>query len=64
MDVTFLESETFFPSLVSTSSLQGEIRDQELNWWTWQGFEDNPVQMSDGNEAVICEERRDNPNII
>ncbi|RVW24808.1 Retrovirus-related Pol polyprotein from transposon TNT 1-94 [Vitis vinifera] len=30
----------------------GEIRDEELNWWTWQGFEDNPVQMSDGNEAV------------
>ncbi|RVW39236.1 Retrovirus-related Pol polyprotein from transposon TNT 1-94 [Vitis vinifera] len=64
MDVTFLESETFFSSSVSTSSLQGEIRDEELNWWTWQGFEDNPVQMSDGNEAVISEEMRYNPDII
>ena len=43
MDVTFLESETLFSSSVSTSSFQGEIRDEELNWWTWKGFEDNPV---------------------
>ena len=64
MDVTFLESKTFFPSSVSISSLQGEIRDEALNWWTWQGFEDNPIQMSDDNEAVISEERRDNPDII
>ena len=35
-----------------------------MNWWTWQGFEDNPVQMSDGNEAVVSEEMRDNPDII
>ena len=35
-----------------------------MNWWTWQGFEDNPVQISDGNEAVVSEERRDNPDIV
>ena len=56
MDVTFLESETFFLSLMSTSSLQGEIWDEELNCWDWPGFEDNPVPMSDGNEAVVIQE--------
>ncbi|KAL6337829.1 hypothetical protein AAG906_002294 [Vitis piasezkii] len=64
MDVTFLESETFFSSSVSTSSLQGEIRDEKLNWWTWRGFEDNPVQMTDGNKAVVSEEMRYNLDII
>ena len=49
---------------MSTSSLQGEIWDEELNCWDWPGFEDNPVQMSDGNEAVVSEERRDNLDII
>ena len=64
MDVTFLESETFFPSSVSTLSLQREIGDEKLNWWTWQGFEDNPVQLSDNNEVVVSEERRHNLDII
>ena len=64
MDVTFLESETFFPSSVSTLSLQREIRDEKLNWWTWQGFEDKPVQLSDNNEVVVSEERRHNLDII
>ena len=30
MDVTFLESEPFFPT--PTSSLQGETRDEEYKW--------------------------------
>ena len=64
MNVTFLESKTFFPSSVATSSLQGEIREKELNRWNWPGFEDNLVQMSNGNEAMVSEERRDNLDII
>ena len=32
MDVTFLESETFYPSLVPNSSLQGETQVEETNW--------------------------------
>jgi len=32
MDVTFLESNTFFPSPASNSTLQGEHRDEEQNW--------------------------------
>ena len=31
MDVTFLESDTFFPSSASNSTLQGEIQDEEQN---------------------------------
>ena len=32
MDVTFLESETFYPSPVPNSSLQGETQVEETNW--------------------------------
>ena len=32
VDVTFLESENYFPSLVSNSPLQGEIHGEERNW--------------------------------
>ena len=32
MDVTFLESDTFYSPLVSNCSLQGEIQDEEQNW--------------------------------
>ena len=45
MDVTFLESETFFPPQASNSPLQGKIRDEkEQNWFgpKWLGVEDGP----------------------
>ena len=32
MDITFLESETFYPSPVPNSSLQGETQVEETNW--------------------------------
>ena len=40
MDVTFLESKTFFPKQATHSSLQGEILSEEQNWVNWPGFED------------------------
>ncbi|RVW79171.1 Retrovirus-related Pol polyprotein from transposon TNT 1-94 [Vitis vinifera] len=52
------------PCVIRCIFVGGDIRDEKLNWWTWQGFEDNPVQMSDGNEAVASEEMRDNLDII
>lgn len=39
MDVTFLESETFFPKQATHSSLQGEILSEEQNWENWPSFE-------------------------
>ncbi|GMY05931.1 DNA mismatch repair protein MSH3 [Fagus crenata] len=33
MDVTFLESENFYPSPVPNSSLQGETQVEGLNWF-------------------------------
>jgi hypothetical protein len=40
MDVTFLETEPFFPSPVPTSPRQGEIQADEPNWlkFDWPGF--------------------------
>ena len=32
MDVTFLESETFYPSLIPNSPIQGKTQVEELNW--------------------------------
>ena len=47
--VNFLESEIFCPSPLSTSPLQGEIRDEELNWlrFDWPGFNDNEIQVNE-----------------
>ncbi|KAF7145766.1 hypothetical protein RHSIM_Rhsim04G0082900 [Rhododendron simsii] len=64
MDVTFLESETFFPSSVSNSSLQGEIRDEEQNWWDCLRFEYNPVQISSKNKEVDSEEKKADADVI
>uniref|UniRef100_A0A2N9HDA0 Reverse transcriptase Ty1/copia-type domain-containing protein n=1 Tax=Fagus sylvatica TaxID=28930 RepID=A0A2N9HDA0_FAGSY len=54
MDVTFLESDTFFPSPASNSTLQGELRDEEQNWWGSEELdvEDNPAHMNDGNDMI------------
>ena len=54
MDVTFLESDTFFPSPASNSTLQGELRDEVQNWWGSEELhvEDNPAHMNDGNDMI------------
>ena len=49
MDVTYLEYEYFFSSLESNSSLQGEIRVEEQNWWDFPKVEkvsNSPIQVS------------------
>ncbi|KAL6322495.1 hypothetical protein AAG906_009794 [Vitis piasezkii] len=38
MDVTFIESENFFTSQSSRSSLQGEMMSEEQNWENWPSF--------------------------
>uniref|UniRef100_A0A2N9I8R7 Integrase catalytic domain-containing protein n=1 Tax=Fagus sylvatica TaxID=28930 RepID=A0A2N9I8R7_FAGSY len=54
MDVTFLESDTFFPSSASNSTLQRELRDEKQNWWGSEELdvEDNPTHMNDGNDMI------------
>lgn len=62
MDVTFLESDTFFPSPASNSTLQGELRDEEHNWLGCEGLdvENNPTHINDGND-MIERDVQDNP---
>ncbi|WJZ84417.1 hypothetical protein VitviT2T_004022 [Vitis vinifera] len=54
MDVTFLESENFFPSPVSNSPLQGEIHGEERNWLDVEILDvgDNLAHPNDGNNMV------------
>ena len=54
MDVTFLESEKKFPSLVSNSPLQGEIHGEERNWLDVEMLDvgDNLAHPNDGNDMV------------
>ncbi|KAJ7969169.1 Retrovirus-related Pol polyprotein from transposon TNT 1-94 [Quillaja saponaria] len=59
MDVTFLESETFFPKQVIHSSLQGEILGEEQNMEKWPGFED--VSVIENNEAQVIEVQLEEP---
>ena len=40
MDVTFLESDTFYSLAVSNFSLQGETQVKEMNWLTFDWFKD------------------------
>ena len=54
MDVTFLESDTFFPSPVSNSPFQGEIHGEERNWLDVEVLDigDNLAHLNDGNNMV------------
>lgn len=54
MDVTFLESDTFFPSPVSNSPLQGEIHGEDQNWLDVEVLDvnDNLAHRMDGNDMV------------
>ena len=53
MDVTFLESEFFFPSLVSNFPLQGEIHGEERNWLDVEvDVGNNLAHPNDGNDMV------------
>ena len=59
MDVTFLESDTFFPSLASNFLLQGEIYGEERNWLDVEVLDvggndvgDNLAHPNDGNDMV------------
>jgi hypothetical protein len=49
MDVTFLESETFFSSSVPDSPRQGEIRNDEPNWlqFDWPSLKDNDINNTE-----------------
>ena len=69
MDVTFLESETFFPSSASNSSFQGEMQDEKQNWKNWENWSglggcpiqfNNEVKNCNENEVMISEEIRIN----
>jgi len=40
MDVTFLESDTFYSLAASNFSLQGETQVREMNWLTFDWFKD------------------------
>ena len=40
MDVSFLESDTFYSPAASNSSLQGETQVEEMNWLTFDWFKD------------------------
>lgn len=39
MGITFVESESFFSSLVSNSFIQEEIQNEQHNWWDCVTFE-------------------------
>ena len=61
MDVTFLESDTFFPSLASNSTLQEEHHDEDQNWLGGQqhllggeGLDvgNNPTYMNNEDERI------------
>jgi len=61
MDVTFLESNTFFSSPASNSTLQGELQDEEQNWLDNEqhllggeglDVEDCPAPMNDENNRI------------
>jgi hypothetical protein len=49
MDVTFLESETFFSSSVPDSPRQGEITNDEPNWiqFNWPSLKDNDTNNTE-----------------
>ncbi|KAK2991229.1 hypothetical protein RJ640_018312 [Escallonia rubra] len=65
MDVTFLESETFFPKQATHSSLQGEILSEEPNWKKWPGFEDVSVMgNNEANKAPIAEGQPQEPMTV
>ncbi|XP_059659238.1 uncharacterized protein LOC132306059 [Cornus florida] len=56
MDVTFLESETFFSKQGSHSSLQGELLCEEQNvdnWENWPGFEDTNLEVNQIDEIQL-----------
>ena len=40
MDVTLLESDTFYSHAASNSSLPGETKVEEMNWLTFDWFKD------------------------
>ncbi|KAJ8632465.1 hypothetical protein MRB53_025801 [Persea americana] len=59
MDVTFLETETFYPSPTAKSALQEELQDEEVNWLatTWLESEGDSKQHNDGNTAIRSTEQ-------
>ena len=60
MDVTFLEFEPFYPSLVSNSDLQGETRSEELNWMMTLGSGAENVDAALQDVAPESERTRNN----
>lgn len=68
MDVTFLESENYYSSTVSTSRLQGETCDAEQKWWDCPRLEEvqetglapeSGKEIRGGNEVVTVEENKE-----
>ena len=61
MDVTFIESENFFTSQSSRSSLQGEMMSEEQNWENWPSFEEtsNDIREVQQREpiAILIDQR-------
>ena len=60
IDVTFLEFEPFYPSLVSNSDLQGETRSEELNWMMTLGSGAENVDVAQQDVALENEGTRNN----
>ena len=67
MDVTFIESENFFTSQSSRSSLQGEMMSEEQNWENWPGFEEtsNDVGEVQPREPMVTliDQREEDENV-
>ncbi|KAL6318435.1 hypothetical protein AAG906_041201 [Vitis piasezkii] len=67
MDVTFIESENFFTSQSSRSSLQGEMISEEQNWENWPGFEEtsNDIREVQPREpmAILIDQRGEVENV-
>lgn len=49
MDATFVESDMYYSPLLSNSSLQGEIQDEQLNflWFEWPSFFDTEIPVNE-----------------
>jgi hypothetical protein len=57
MDVTFLESETFFPASFPNSPRQGEISDDEQNWlpFDWLNVNDTEIHNIEAHNNTDSE---------
>lgn len=51
MDVTFLESETFFPKQDTYSSLQGELPSKQQNWENQLGFNNMNMESNQKDDT-------------